>query len=204
VTHPTRKNDEGVALFLQECLTKPKQMGAVAPSSAHLARAMAHWLPKDPRELVLELGPGCGPVTEALLARGLAHDRLVAIEKSPKLAQMLRERFPTVRIIEGDAGEMDELLHQHLGVREVGAVISSLPLRSFPRALEELVTRKIHSVLKPGGCWVQFTYHIHKRRINGSEPFHLQSTRLVWRNLPPARVLVYQKRPGAAPSAPAN
>jgi len=169
-------------------------MGAVVPSSAGLSRAMSHWLPENPREWVVELGPGSGPVTEALLKRGLAPDRLLSVEKSPELAKMLHGRFPGVRIVEGDAGELDKLVLEHTGQRQVGAVISSLPLRSFPQDLEERVTRKIHEVLRPGGCWVQFTYHFHKRRINGSKPFDLQSTAMIWLNFPPARVLVYRKR----------
>jgi len=155
---------------------------------------MAHWLPADPGEFVIELGPGSGPVTEALLKRGLPPDRLLAIEKSPRLAALLRQRFPAIRVVEGDAGQMDEILFEQTGVRHAGAVVSSLPLRSFPRALEELVTRKIHEVLKPGGCWVQFTYHTYKRKINGSEPFDFDSTKYIFWNLPPARVLRYKKK----------
>ncbi len=189
-----RKNLGGAALFIRECFRKPKQMGAVVPSSAGLSRAMAHWLPENPREWVVELGPGSGPVTEALLKRGLAPDRLLSVEKSPELAKMLQGRFPQICTVEGDAGELDKLVLQHTGQRQVGAVISSLPLRSFPQDLEERVTRQIHEVLKPGGCWVQFTYHFHKRRINGSKPFDLQSTAMIWLNFPPARVLVYRKR----------
>jgi len=194
VAHKIRQNLGGAALFIRECFLKPKQMGAVVPSSAGLARAMAHWLPDHPRDWVLELGPGTGPVTEALLKRGLAADRLLPVEKSPELAKMLQVRFPQVKVVEGDACELDKVVFENTGERQVGAVISSLPLRSFPKDLEERVTRKIFEVLKPGGCWVQFTYHFYKRRINGSNPFDLQSTSMIWLNVPPARVLVYRKR----------
>ncbi len=144
--------------------------------------------------MVIELGPGSGPVTAALLKRGLPPDRLLAIEKSAPLAAMLRQRFPAIRVVEGDAGEMDRILFEQTGARHAGAVISSLPFRSFPRALEQLITRKIHEVLKPGGCWVQFSYHTHKRWVNGSEPFDFHSTKFIFFNLPPARVLRYQKK----------
>jgi phosphatidylethanolamine/phosphatidyl-N-methylethanolamine N-methyltransferase len=143
---------------------------------------------------VVELGPGSGPVTDALLARGLAPDRLLSVEKSPEMVKLLLKRFPAVRIVEGDAGELDQVVHQHTGEKQVGAVISSLPLRSFPAELEQRVTRKIYEVLKPGGYWVQFTYHFYKRRINGSKPFDLHSTSMIWLNVPPARVLVFRKR----------
>lgn len=194
MAQPKREKLDGTALFIQECLRKPKQMGAIAPSGPRLAKAMARWLPDDPHSYIVELGPGSGVVTEALLARGLSPKRLLAIEKSPELAAMLQMRFPQIRVIAGDAGDLDQLLHQHTGERQAGAVISSLPLRSFPKELEELVTRKIHEVLKPGGCWVQFTYHTYKRWINGSRPYDFHSTEYILWNLPPARVLRYKKK----------
>jgi phosphatidylethanolamine/phosphatidyl-N-methylethanolamine N-methyltransferase len=61
---------------------------------------------------VLELGPGTGAVTDALLKRGLREDRLVAIENNPKLAKLLRKRFPRAHIITGDAWQMDDLLRE--------------------------------------------------------------------------------------------
>jgi phosphatidylethanolamine/phosphatidyl-N-methylethanolamine N-methyltransferase len=81
-------------LFLREWLANPQRTGAVAPSSPKLAAAMARWLPSDPESYVLELGPGTGAVTQALIQRGLREDRLVAIENNPKLARLLRKRFP--------------------------------------------------------------------------------------------------------------
>jgi len=70
-------------LFLREWIVNPQRTGAVAPSSPQLAAAMARWLPRDPESYVLELGPGTGAVTDALLKRGLREDRLVAIEHNP-------------------------------------------------------------------------------------------------------------------------
>ena len=93
---------------------------------------MANWLPADPDEFVLELGPGTGSVTEAMLTRGLRHDRLIALEMSPRLADLLRARFPRTRIITGDALNLDQLIRKQVRhVDAVGAVISSLPLRNF-------------------------------------------------------------------------
>src|SRR5215472_7385643 len=119
-------------LFLQEWIANPQRTGAVVPSSRKLAAAMAQWLPSDPNSYVLELGPGTGAVTQALLAHGLRQDRLVAIERNPKLAHLLHERFPRAHIITGDAWQLDELLHRrNHPIRHVGAVISSLPLLNF-------------------------------------------------------------------------
>jgi phosphatidylethanolamine/phosphatidyl-N-methylethanolamine N-methyltransferase len=180
--------------FLQEWIANPQRTGAVAPSSPKLAAAMARWLPPNPESYVLELGPGTGAVTQALINRGLREDRLVAIENNPKMARRLRERFPKAHIITGDAWQLDELLRSRSDpIASVGAVISSLPLVNFPLEEAERLAEKIRTLLEPQGTWVQYSYHIHKRRTRGTSRFHLRASKIVWLNLPPARVNVYQK-----------
>src|SRR5271156_1699659 len=166
-------NDTG--LFLQEWLANPQRMGSVVPSSRKLAAAMARWLPSDPESFVLELGPGTGAVTEALIQRGLREEKLVAIERNPKMARLLREKFPRAHIITGDAWKLDDLLRRRREpVEKVGAVISSLPLLNFPPAEAERLAEKIRAVLEPRGKWVQFTYRIHRRRPRGTSSFQLR------------------------------
>jgi phosphatidylethanolamine/phosphatidyl-N-methylethanolamine N-methyltransferase len=181
-------------LFLQEWLANPQRTGAVAPSSPKLAAAMARWLPSNPESYVLELGPGTGAVTEALLERGLREDRLVAIENNPKLARLLRHRFPHAHIITGDAWKLDDLLREwREPIASVGAVISSLPLLNFPPAEAEALAEKIRAILEQGGKWVQFSYNLGARRPHGTSRFRRLASNIVWLNLPPARVNVYQK-----------
>jgi len=182
------------SLFLREWLANPQHTGAVAPSSPHLTAAMAEWLPVDRDAYVLELGPGTGAVTDALLKRGLREDRLIAIEHNPNLAKLLCKRFPRAHIINGDAWQLDGLLREcPAAITQVGAVISSLPLLNFSREQAESLAGKIHSVLDPQGSWVQYSYQIGRRRSRGTDNFRLVSSRIVWFNLPPARVNVYQK-----------
>jgi phosphatidylethanolamine/phosphatidyl-N-methylethanolamine N-methyltransferase len=194
MTRRIRQNVVETAQFVRQCLSKPKQMGAIAPSSRGLAQAMARWVSADPKAVVLELGPGTGSITEALMARGLSGDRLLAIEKSPELAVLLQKRFPSVRVIEGDAWDLEALMEKHVdAAHHVGAVISSLPLRRFKPEATEALARKIRAVLRPGACWVQYSYHLGNDRPLGTGYFELVSTNVVWLNLPPARVSVYQK-----------
>jgi phosphatidylethanolamine/phosphatidyl-N-methylethanolamine N-methyltransferase len=181
-------------LFLQEWFANPQRTGSLAPSSPQLATAMAHWLPSDPESFVLELGPGTGAVTEALIKRGLREDRLVAIERNPKMARLLRDKFPRAQIIIGDAWHLDHLLNSRREpIESVGAVISSLPLLNFPHAEAEALTQKIRSVLEPEGNWVQYSYHLGKNQIRGAASFQLRASKIVWLNFPPARVSVFQK-----------
>jgi len=182
------------SLFLREWFANPLRTGAVAPSSPKLAAAMAEWLPTDPENYVLELGPGTGAVTQALLKYGLREDRLVAIERNPTMADLLRKRFPQARIITGDAWQLDHLLQRcRTPVSHVGAVISSLPLLNFPPEQAEALAEKILSVLHPHGNWVQYSYNLGKKQPRGAQRFHLHASKIIWLNLPPARVSVYAK-----------
>src|SRR5271154_4647744 len=137
-------------LFLQEWFANPQRTGSLAPSSPQLAAAMAHWLPADPESFVLELGPGTGAVTEALIKRGLREDRLGAVEREPKKARRLRAKIARAQIISGDAWHLDHLLRSRREpVESVGAVISSLPLLNFPLAEAEALAQKIRGILEP-------------------------------------------------------
>ncbi|MBV9419229.1 MAG: phospholipid methyltransferase, partial [Alphaproteobacteria bacterium] len=79
--------------FLGRLVTQPKTLGAVAPSSRALGRAMAAQIDPAMEGPVLELGPGTGVATEALIARGIAADRIVAVEYDPQFAQLIASRF---------------------------------------------------------------------------------------------------------------
>ena len=176
-----------IRLFLSELAKYPRQMGTVWPSSPALAQAMARWLPETPDQLMLELGPGTGIVTEKLLAAGLPEHRLVAVEKSERLAGFLRGRFPKACILTGDALELNQLLRG----QKVGAVFSSLPLKVFSAEQVEQLSAQIHSVLQPGARWIQYSYQL----VNGHAPaksFHAVDSEIVWQNLPPAKVSVYR------------
>ena len=182
------------AHFILEAVSQPKQMGAIAPSSRHLTAAMARWLPPEPHSYVVELGPGTGAVTEALLAHGLAEHRLVALEKSAKMAVYLRRRFPRAVIITGDALELDVLLKRHgVPLRKIGAVFSSLPLQNFDEHFAQKLMQKVHALLGPSGKFVQYSYHLGRKQPQALADFQPVASNLVWLNLPPARVSVYQK-----------
>lgn len=179
--------------FLKEAITNPGMIGAVAPSSRQLARAMASWLPKSTNNYVLELGPGTGIVTEAILERGIPENRVVAIEKSPELAALLQKRFPRAHIIEGDALDLPRLLKLHVPqVSLFPVVISSLPLLNFEKELASQLTHTIQRMLGPDGKMVQFSYHLGTWKARTMPNLQYLTSRVVWFNLPPARVSVYQ------------
>ena len=112
------------------------------------------------------------------------------------LAWVRQGLVPTLQ--PGDLVILDNLAtHKVAGVREaiesVGAVISSLPLLNFPKEEAAALATKIRNILEPRGRWVQYSYQIVKDRSRGGDDFRLVASQLVWLNLPPARVSVYQK-----------
>jgi phospholipid N-methyltransferase len=107
---------------------------------------------------------------------------------------LLRQRFPRAHIITGDAWHLDELLRDRLEpIESVGAVISSLPLLNFPAAEADTLAEKIRAILEHGGKWVQYSYHLGNGHHKSATRFHRLASKIVWLNLPPARVNVYQK-----------
>lgn len=180
-------------IFLREILFAPVSAGAVWPSSSRLAAQV----PLSNEGWVVELGAGTGVVTQALLDRGVNPARLVVVERHPPYAQYLRSRFPSVQVIEGDASALADLLPH--GVR-IDTIVSSLPLRSLPRRMVAGIRRQWRRVLAPAGIVIQFTYdlrHSRRERIRG---FAVMASKIIWRNIPPARVLTLRNelpRPGS-------
>ena len=98
------------ARFLKSWVERPLQIGAVQPSGRALARTMASYVDPTQKGPVIEVGPGTGPVTAALLKRGVAPERLVLLEYSAEFCALLRERYPRLRVVQGDAYAIERTL----------------------------------------------------------------------------------------------
>jgi phosphatidylethanolamine/phosphatidyl-N-methylethanolamine N-methyltransferase len=144
-------------LFFRQWLRAPLQTGAVLPSGGALVRALADQLDPHDRRTVVELGPGTGAVTRALLKRGIPPERLVLVERNPAFVSLLHHRFPRVRVLQADATELQGLVAEGV-IGPVGQIVSSLPLRSLPFAVQRGVLRAAFRVLPPGGRFLQYTY----------------------------------------------
>lgn len=173
--------------FLKAFIANPSVVGSVIPSSKALSKEMAsHVFNIDEDEVVVELGAGTGVITEALLKSGIPHQNLIVIEYSPELVKKLRAHFPKINIIEGNANNLKRLLAQEK--RTIKAVISSLPLRSLPRALTGSILEQISHILPKGSKYIQYTYSFTQNRFYLLDHYHLSCTKRVWFNIPPARV----------------
>lgn len=181
--------DSGLALFIREIATNPSAMGAACPSSKRLARGIAAQIPLT-AGLVVELGGGTGVVTAALLEHGITPDQLIVIERAAKLSEHLRQRFPQLKIMEGDASELSQLLGNHYSPAHT--IVSGLPLRSLPTATVQAIGQQIDTVLEPGGLYIQFTYSLHRTPLPPSPRLCWVHSEYIWLNLPPARVDVFR------------
>jgi phosphatidylethanolamine/phosphatidyl-N-methylethanolamine N-methyltransferase len=178
--------------FLKSWIDNPLRVGAVMPSGKYLARAMARAVDPSVPGPIIELGPGTGPVTEALVARGIAPDRLVLVEYDADFCARLRLRFPTATVVQGDAYHLAQTLAGLLPV-PAAAVVSSLPLTTKPDRVCIQLAQDAFSLMRPGAPFVQFTYGVTSpvpRRIAGMSA---QDSPRVWRNVPPARVWTYRR-----------
>jgi phosphatidylethanolamine/phosphatidyl-N-methylethanolamine N-methyltransferase len=192
VHHAAQETTMTSLLFLREFLVDPRQIGSVWPSNGKLAHRMASYLRCRPGEYLLELGPGTGTITQAILKQGLPPRRVVLIEKSERLTGVLRRRYQQVQVVHGDALELCREIRETLGTRaKVGTVISSLPLRNFDLARRQQLIEQIRSVLVKQGRYVQYTYALGaSQEIQGFDLVHRER---VWMNLPPATISVHQK-----------
>ncbi len=179
----------GLVLFLREAITHPSTMGALFPSSKKLANALAQQIPPNSPGLIIELGAGTGAITAALLQQKTSAHELIVIERSPKLAEHLIQRFPNVNVIQGDAGHLNQLLKST--PTPVQAIVSSLPLRSLPSSSIKKIGQEINQVLQKGGVFIQYTYSLWGKPLVPSSHLKLIRRQWVWRNLPPAQIDVF-------------
>ena len=178
--------------FIRSWIERPLSTGAVTPSGKMLARAMARYVDPDSDGPVVELGPGTGPVTAALVEAGVAPSRLVLVEFNPAFCRILRTRYPGATLVQGDAYSMRRLLETLL-LQPAAAVVSGLPLVTKPMRQRLRLIRDAFDLMLPGAPFVQFTYSVASplpRRLNG---FTVEASERIWMNIPPARVWVYRK-----------
>ncbi|MGH6798443.1 MAG: class I SAM-dependent methyltransferase [Roseiarcus sp.] len=177
------------ARFLKTLVAAPRLTGAVAPSGRALARAMAAAVGSPSHGLIVELGPGTGPVTRTLIETGVAQERLVLIEYDSEFCRLLKARFPRAAIMEGDAYDLPGALAPFQG-QPIAAIVSSLPLLNQPPPRRVKLIGDAFALMGPAGAFVQFTYGL-ASPIPPSRYAAVRS-RPILLNLPPAFVWTYR------------
>ena len=178
--------------FLRSWIEKPLAMGAVMPSGKLLARTMANYVDINSDAPVIELGPGTGPITTALVERGIDQKRLVLVEYSPNFCALLRDRFPQATVLQGDAYSLRDTLGDVLR-QPASAVVSGLPLVTKPMRTRVRLLRDAFTALAPKAPFIQFTYSVAPPIPKSLPGVSTEASERIWMNLPPARVWVYRK-----------
>lgn len=171
--------------------------GAQWPSSRALAREMARAVDPQVPGTVIELGVGTGPVTRALIERGVTADRLMLVETNDEFCRLLRQRYPRARLVQGDALALPRRLRHDPGANPVAAVVSSLPLMAMPPRLRLRLLHDCLRLMGPDGRFIQFTYAtVSPVPLRNRQGIVVEASRRVWFNLWPAKVWTYRlKRP---------
>ncbi|CAH1661715.1 MAG: phospholipid methyltransferase [Chelatococcus sp.] len=195
-SRPVRIEDE--ARFLKSWVENPLRTGAVSPSGRHLARTMASYVDCDVPGPVIELGPGTGPVTEAILKHGLPEERLVLVEFNPDFCKLLRLRFPKATVVQGDAYNLGQTL-QSVASEPAAAVVSGLPLFTKPLSMRRALLDQTFALMHRGAPFIQFTYATVPPIPRRGAGYSARGSARIWWNLPPARVWVYRRDIEAKP-----
>ncbi|MGA7996976.1 MAG: rRNA adenine N-6-methyltransferase family protein [Bradyrhizobium sp.] len=187
---PLRLDDE--VRFLRSWIEKPLHMGAVMPSGRVLARTMAQYVDIKSEGPVVELGPGTGAITNALIEHGVDQKRLVLVEYNPGFCALLRERYPHAKVVQADAYTLRDSLRNVLSA-PASAVVSGLPLVTKPMLTRLKLIREAFVAMAPGAPFVQFTYSVAPPIPKSLPGVSTEASERIWMNLPPARVWVYRK-----------
>ncbi|MEL6821210.1 MAG: rRNA adenine N-6-methyltransferase family protein [Calditrichota bacterium] len=186
--------------FVKVFLRNPAQVGALAPSSKTLASKMVTDLDLGAGDSILELGPGTGAVTRQIHAILPTETTYLGIEREPKFVKLLDKRFPDLNFITGTAERAKQLCKQEQ-CPPAKAIISGLPFSSLPGQVREEIISSIDQLMTSGSIFRTFQY-VHAYPLPSAIKFrnemrsrfgHHRRSKVVFKNLPPAFILTWQR-----------
>lgn len=178
--------------FFKSWINSPKAMGAVLPTSNVTAKKMASLIDENTRDAVLELGPGTGAITKAILARGIKPEQLYSVEYSEEFIDDLKEDFKGVNVLHGNAFELDDVLPD-LNGEKFNTVISAIPMLCFPVDQRIELLNDLFDRLHPGRPVVQISYGSKSPIPPSFSNYTVEPLDWIARNFPPARLWVYRR-----------
>jgi phosphatidylethanolamine/phosphatidyl-N-methylethanolamine N-methyltransferase len=178
--------------FFRAWIRDPLRVASITPSGKALADLIVREIgPETGR--VIELGPGTGVFTRALLRRGVAEENILLVEKGAEFAALLQQRFPKARIACIDATDIARFCPE-----PAGAAISGLPLLSMWSQTVHAILGGTFARLGEGAALYQFTYGLRcpvPRAV--LDDLGLSAARVggTLRNVPPAFVYRISRKP---------
>jgi phosphatidylethanolamine/phosphatidyl-N-methylethanolamine N-methyltransferase len=181
--------------FIRGMMAQPKTVGAIMPTSARMAARMASIIDTGSGLPVLELGPGTGVITKAILATGVKPENLVSIEYSTQFYEHLVDKYPGVNFINGDAFDIAETLKPFAG-QKFDCVISGIPLLNFPMHRRVSLIESLLDLMPAGRPVVQFSYGPKSPVAKRPDLYKTEHFDFIVRNIPPAQIWHYKKLHG--------
>lgn len=178
--------------FFKGWLDKPRAVGSIVPTSSTTAREMSSLVDPKSDLPTLELGPGTGVITKAILERGLAPEALWAIEYSEDFVDHLKSEFPGVNVIQGDAFDLDETLGDKKDTM-FDSIVSAVPLLNFPVPQRIAYVEDLLNRIPAGRPIMQITYGPRSPVPPGKGNYTVERHGFVLRNVPPAHLWVYKR-----------
>ncbi|GLS31970.1 phosphatidylethanolamine N-methyltransferase /phosphatidyl-N-methylethanolamine N-methyltransferase [Mesorhizobium albiziae] len=178
--------------FFKGWIDKPKAVGSIVPTSSVTARRMASVIDPNSGLPVLEVGPGTGVITRAILARGIKPENLHAVEYSEDFVRHLRKHYPGVDVIQGDAFDLDKTLGDKRDMI-FDSVVSGVPLLNFPVTQRIAYLEGLLKRIPAGRPVVQLTYGPLSPIPAGRGNYTVKHFDFVIRNIPPTQLWIYRR-----------
>lgn len=178
--------------FFRGWVDQPRAVGSIVPTSNVTARRMASVIDPKSDLPVLELGPGTGVITKAILEHGVEPSRLYSIEYSDDFVRHLRECYPGVNVVHGDAFDLDKTLGDKRDL-VFDSIVSGVPLLNFPVAQRVAYVENLLGRIPPGRPIVQLTYGPFSPVPAGRGNYSVEHFDFVIRNLPPTQLWIYRR-----------
>lgn len=186
-----RRFDEEMRFF-KGWMDKPRAVGSIVPTSSVTARKMASVVDPSSGLPVLELGPGTGVITKAILEAGVKPENLWSIEYSEDFVRHLRRDYPGVNFIQGDAFDLDATLGDKRDT-VFDSVVSGVPLLNFPVPKRVAYVEDLLDRIPVGRPIVQITYGPVSPVPPGRGNYTVEHFDFILRNIPPSRLWIYRR-----------
>jgi len=182
-------------VFFQEFLKHPLQIGSIIPSSRFLEHHLVEAAGVHSAKTIVELGPGTGGTTRAILRAMARHTKLLSIEINPNFHALLR-CIEDDRLIAhlGNAHELKEIIYTY-GLGDPEVVISGIPFSTMSHTSGSQIIEAILTALAPRGRFV--VYQVSKRIASLCQPLlGSGQVKVELLNIPPMRVYRWEKPAG--------
>ncbi len=185
--------------FVKAALKNPLQISTIFQTGPWLRDQLLSGLDIKDADIVVELGPGAGAITEGLVRIMNKETKYFGIELNEDLVLALKKFYPELTFYQKSAEYCEQIAKEN---KPIDVIASSLPWTVFPYGLQERLVKAIHSSLKPGGQFATYMC-VNATIYPAAESFKeliysnfdkVEKSQVVWRNIPPAFVYTCTKK----------